>query len=59
MTLKAKGIANGFKAPKKQGKLIVSIPKSFTFNAGNQDGQPVPSRRSTCSVAKGAPTKLG
>jgi hypothetical protein len=59
MTLKAKGIANGFKAPKKLGKLTVSIPKAFTFNANNQDGAAVPSSPFQCSLAKGAPTKLG
>jgi hypothetical protein len=59
MTLKAKGVASGFKAPKKKGKLVVSIPKSFTFNASNQNGQPVPSSPFACSVGSGAPTKLG
>lgn len=59
MVLKAKGVAGGFKAPNKKGKLTVSIPKSFTFNANNQDGQPVPSSPFNCSVASGAPTKLG
>lgn len=59
MTLKAKGVAGAFKAPKKKGKVVVSIPKSFTFNASNQDGQPVPSSPFSCSVASGAPTKLG
>jgi hypothetical protein len=59
MTLKAKGIANGFKAPKKPGSYVVSIPKAFTFNALNQDGQPVPTSPFPCAVADGAPTKLG
>lgn len=59
MVLKAKGTAGGFKAPKKTGRLTVSIPRSFVFNASNQDGQPVPSSPFTCSVASGAPTKLG
>jgi len=59
MVLKAKGVAGGFKAPKKKGKLVVSIPRSFTFNASNQDGQPVPSSPFDCTLASGAPTKLG
>ena len=59
MTLKAKGVAGAFKAPKKKGKLVVTIPRSFTFNASNQDGQPVPSSPFGCTIASGAPTKLG
>ena len=59
MTLKAKGVANGFKAPKKPGTYTVRIPKSFTFNANNQDGDPVPSSPFPCSVPSGSPTKLG
>ncbi len=58
MTLQARGMAKGFKL-KKPGKYVVKIPSSFTFNADNQDGQPVPSSPFPCSVADGAPTKLG
>lgn len=58
MTLQARGTAKGFKL-KKPGKYVVKIPSSFTFNADNQDGQPVPSSPFPCSVANGAPTKLG
>lgn len=59
MTLKASGTANGFKAPKKPGKYVVSIPTSFTFNAYNQDGDAVPTSPFPCAVTDGAPTKLG
>jgi len=59
MTLKAKGVAAGFKAPKKPGKYAVTIPASFVFNAQNQDGEAVPSSPFTCTVTDGAPTKLG
>ena len=59
MVLRAKGVAGAFKAPKKRGRYVVRIPKSFVFNANNQNGQPVPSSPFTCTVAKGAPTKLG
>lgn len=58
MTLKAKGVAAGFTI-KKPGTYTVSIPKAFTFNANNQDGEPVPSSPFGCSVAGDAPTKLG
>ena len=58
MTLQASGTAKGFKLTK-PGKYVVKIPTSFTFNADNQDGQPVPSSPFPCSVADGAPTKLG
>ncbi|HEY0951178.1 DUF6801 domain-containing protein [Nocardioides sp.] len=58
MTLKASGTAKGFRL-KKPGKYVIRIPSSFTFNADNQDGQPVPSSPFPCAVAEGAPTKLG
>ena len=58
MTLQARGTAKGFKLTK-PGKYVVKIPTSFTFNAANQDGQPVPSSPFPCAVADGAPTKLG
>lgn len=58
MTLQASGTAKGLKLAK-PGKYVVKIPSSFTFNAANQDGQPVPSSPFPCSVADGAPTKLG
>lgn len=59
MTLKAKGTANGFKAPSKPGKYTVKIPGGFTFNALNQDGQPVPTSPFPCTLTKGSPSKLG
>ncbi len=59
MVLKATGVAGGFKAPKKRGKLVVRIPRSFVFNASNQNGQAVPSSPFTCTIVKGAPTRLG
>ncbi len=58
MTLKAKGVASGFTL-KKPGKYTVKIPQAFTFNANNQDGNPVPSSPFGCSLADGAPSKLG
>ena len=58
MTLKASGTAKGFKL-RKPGKYVIRIPGSFTFNANNQDDQPVPSSPFPCTVAEGAPTKLG
>jgi len=58
MTLKASGTAQGFKL-KKPGKYVIRIPGSFTFNANNQDDQPVPSSPFACTVGEGAPTKLG
>lgn len=58
MTLHASGTAKGFRLTK-PGRYVVKIPTSFTFNAANQDGQPVPSSPFPCTVADGAPTKLG
>jgi hypothetical protein len=58
MTLHAKGIAKGFSI-KKPGTYTVTIPKAFTFNANNQDNQPVPTSPFPCTLASGAPTKLG
>lgn len=57
MTLKAKGVAQGFTL-KKPGTYAVKIPQQFTFTANNQDGEPVPSSPFGCAVADGAPTKL-
>lgn len=59
MILRAKGVAGAFKAPRKTGRLTVRIPRTFVFNALNQAGQPVPSSPFTCTLASGAPTKLG
>ncbi len=58
MTLHAKGVAKGFKLTK-PGKYAITIPKSFTFNANNQDGQPVPTSPFPCSRDAGAPAKIG
>ena len=58
MTLRASGIAKGFTL-KKTGRYVVRIPKSFTFNAQDQNGDPVPSSPFSCAVTDGAPTKLG
>ena len=58
MTLKAKGVATGFKL-KKPGKYVVKIPKAFTFNAKDQNGNAVPSSPFPCSLADGAPSQLG
>jgi len=56
MTLRGSGVAKGFTL-KKPGKYTVRIPKSFTFNPKNQDGDALPSF--PCTLAAGAPSKIG
>lgn len=58
MTLKAKGTAKGFTL-KKPGQYVVTVPQAFTFNADDQNGNPVPSSPFGCALADGAASKLG
>lgn len=58
MTLKARGTAKGFTL-KKPGSYVVKAPQAFTFNANDQNGNPVPSSPFGCALADGAPSKLG
>ena len=57
MTVRAKGVASGFKL-KKPGKYAITIPKSFTLNAYNQNGDPVPTSPFPCSRDAAAPSKI-
>ena len=59
MTLKAKGIAGGFKAPKKPGTYVIKAPTNFTFTARDGDGAVIGGSVFPCSIADGAPVKLG
>lgn len=59
MTLQAKGVAGGFKAPSKPGTAAVKVPSTFTFTARDGDGNVIGGSGFPCSVGDGAPTKLG
>lgn len=59
MTLKAKGVAGGFKAPKKPGTAVVKVPSSFTFTARDSDGSVIGGSGFPCALTDGAPSKLG
>ena len=59
MTLKAKGVANGFKAPKKPGTYVIKAPGTFTFTARDGSGSVIGGSGFPCSLADGAPAKLG
>ncbi|RYI99257.1 MAG: hypothetical protein EON52_26295 [Actinomycetales bacterium] len=59
MTLKAKGVAGGFKAPAKPGALTVKVPSTFTFTARDASGAAIGGSGFPCSLADGAPSKLG
>ena len=59
MTLKAKGVAGGFKAPKKPGTYAVKVPASFTFTAIDGSGAVIGGSGFPCSLADGAPSRLG
>ncbi|HEU5038563.1 MAG TPA: DUF6801 domain-containing protein [Nocardioides sp.] len=58
MTLLAKGTAQGFRL-RKPGRYVVRAPRAFMFAADGQDGQPLPGSPFPCTVATGAPTKMG
>ncbi len=58
LTLRATGVAKGFQLTK-PGTYAVKVPLSFRLHAANQDGEPIPGTPLSCSLASGAPSKLG
>jgi hypothetical protein len=58
LTLKATGIAKGFRLAN-PGTYAVKVPLSFRLHAADQDGEPIPGTPLSCTLAPGAPSKLG
>jgi hypothetical protein len=58
LTLKATGVAKGFRLTS-PGTYAVKVPLSFRLHAADQHGQPIPGTPLVCSLASGAPSKLG
>ncbi len=58
LTLEATGTAKGFRIAN-PGTYAVKVPLSFRLHAANQDGEPIPGTPLSCSLAPGAPSKLG
>lgn len=58
MKISAKGTAKGFTAGA-PGSYSIKVPKSFDFNAKDQDGDALPGSPISCSLASGAKAKIG
>ena len=58
VTLTATGTAKGFTLSN-PGTYAVKVPLSFRLFAANQDGEPIPGTPLSCTLASGAPSKLG
>jgi hypothetical protein len=58
VTLTATGTAKGFRLSN-PGTYSVKVPRTFRLHAANQDGEPIPGTPLSCSLASGAPSKLG
>ena len=58
LTLKATGVAKGFRLTK-AGTYAVQVPASFRIQAADQDGRTFPGGPLPCTLASGAPSKLG
>ena len=58
MPIKADGTAKAFIAPA-PGRYAIKVPKSFLFNGVDQNGEPLPGSPISCSLASGAPAKIG
>ncbi len=58
VTLNATGVAKGFRLTR-AGTYAVKVPTSFRLYAYNQAGQAIPGSPLSCTLASGAPSKLG